>query len=82
MITLTPEQSAALRGPTDGIIRMVDPTTSSEYVLLSADVYERVRRLFEDTAQDAFLAQMESVAAAGWDDPTLDIYNDLDPRRK
>ncbi len=33
------------------------------------------------SADDAFRAQIESAAAAGWDDPALDVYNELDPRR-
>lgn len=81
MTQLTPEQRSAVRQTTDGPVRMVDPDTNTEYVLLRADIYERVRRLFDDTTSDAFLAQVESAAAAGWDDPALDVYNELDPRR-
>jgi hypothetical protein len=62
-------------------LRLTDPNTNAEYVLIRAEVYERVRHLFDDPVADAFLAQMESAAAAGWDDPALDVYNDLDPRR-
>jgi rhodanese-related sulfurtransferase len=35
----------------------------------------------EFNAEDALRAQIESAAAAGWDDPALDVYNDLDPRK-
>ena len=31
-------------------------------------------------AEDAFRAQIESAAAAGWDDPALDVYNELETR--
>jgi hypothetical protein len=35
----------------------------------------------EFNAKDAFRAQIESAAAAGWDDPAMDVYNELDPRQ-
>lgn len=81
MTRLTRKQSSAVRAAAETPPRIVDPATNTEYVLLRADVYERVRHLFDDPAADAFMAQIESAAAAGWDDPTLDVYNDLDPRR-
>ncbi|HVA45716.1 MAG TPA: hypothetical protein VNH11_04950 [Pirellulales bacterium] len=81
MTRLTREQSSAVRAAVETPVRIVDPDTNTEYVLLRADVYERVRHLFDDPSADAFLAQIESAAAAGWDDPALDVYNDLDPRR-
>ena len=33
-------------------------------------------------AEDAFQAQIEAAAAAGWDDLALDVYNELDPRKQ
>ena len=80
MTRLTRKQSSAIRAAVETPVRVVDPATNTEYVLLRADFYERVRHLFDDPA-DAFMAQIESAAAAGWDDPAMDVYNDLDPRR-
>jgi len=82
MTRLTPEQSSAIRAATETPLRIVDPDTNTEYVLLRAEIYERARLLFDDSTADAFQAQIESAAATGWDDPALDVYNDLDPRRK
>jgi hypothetical protein len=81
MTRLTPEQSSAIREAEETPLRIIDPDTNTEYVLLRADVYERARMLFDDPTADTFLAQIESAAAAGWDDPALDVDNDLDPRR-
>lgn len=81
MMQLTPEQSSMIRSATDTPIRIIDPATNAQYVLLCADIYEHARGLFNSPTSDAFLWQIESAAAAGWDDPALDIYNDLDPRR-
>jgi hypothetical protein len=82
MTQLTREQSLHVRAAAETPVRIVDPDTNTEYVLLRADVYERVRHLFDDPAADAFMAQIESAAAAGWGDPAMDVYNDLDPRRR
>ncbi|HET6881252.1 MAG TPA: hypothetical protein VFI31_13915 [Pirellulales bacterium] len=81
MTQLTQEQSSAVQAAEETPFRLVDPNTNTEYVLIRAEVYERVRHLFDDPVADSFLAQMESAFAAGWDDPALDVYNDLDPRR-
>jgi hypothetical protein len=82
-IVLTPEQQQALDAE-PGTPRVIDPRTNATFVLLPSEVFERLHRLLDDdfTSEDAFQAQIESAAAAGWDDPALGIYNDLDPRRQ
>ena len=53
-------------------------------MLLRADVYERFRALFEDvpvTAEERQYQLQQFGKRAGWDDPEMDIYNDLDLRR-
>jgi hypothetical protein len=35
----------------------------------------------EDWAQVAYRAVMEVFARAGWDDPRMDVYDELDSRR-
>ena len=87
MIELTPEQrrDVAKRGQT--MPRAIDPDTQTTYVLVPADVYERARALFVQAEEDRFLQElyphvMEVFAREGWDDPVMDVYNELDPRRK
>lgn len=53
-------------------------------ILMTEEVYRRVQQVAYDAS---LLSQAEEDAAfreageiAGWDDPALDIYNDLDPR--
>lgn len=55
-------------------------------IVLSREVYDRVKRLIE--YDDSPLTVEEQIAAlrhvgelAGWDDPEMDVYNDLDPRK-
>lgn len=57
--------------------------TNTQYVLVRADVYERLKGLLgdEDWARGAYPSAMEVFARDGWDDPRMDVYDELDPRR-
>jgi hypothetical protein len=61
MLDLTPEQRQELDKPE--LVRLRDPKTDETYVLVRADVYERMRAVI-----DGFTRR------AGWDDPELDVY--------
>jgi len=83
MTTLTPELRKALEAAGDQPVVVVDPETNQQYVLLRAECYERLHHFFEQGSlsrpeQEALLRQAGE--RAGWDDPEMDIYNDLDPR--
>lgn len=82
-IQLTEEQQKILDAE-QGHSRVVDPRSNATYVLLPTETYERLKGIWEgdSQAEEAFQAQIESAAAAGWDDPALDAYNNLDPRRQ
>lgn len=85
MITLTPEQRRAV-AQDHSPYRVIDPDTQTTYVLVREDLYNRVQRLFSNEEEDQFLrdaysSAMESFGKTGWDDPAIDIYNDLDPRK-
>jgi hypothetical protein len=82
MIELTQEQRRELDHP--GPVRVRDPQTNETYVLVPTQVYERIERLVsqdEGWSHDAYLAAMEVFAREGWDDPRMDAYDALDPRR-
>ena len=52
---------------------------------MRADVYERFKSLFEDdpvTEQERLFHIQQFGKRAGWEDPEMDIYDDLDPHRK
>jgi hypothetical protein len=61
MIDLTDEQREELKQP--GETRVRDPKTNETYVLVRADVFERMRAVLGSKA-----------LRAGWDDPVLDVY--------
>ncbi len=84
MIELTREQQKSLVHGEETPPRVLDPVTHTRYVLLREDVYDRVRRLV-GSDEDRFAADlmphvMELFGRDGWDDPAMDVYNELDPR--
>ena len=61
MIDLTEEQPRELGKA--GPARFRDPRTNETYVLVRADVYERIQAIIDGVTK-----------GAGWDDPALDAY--------
>lgn len=85
MITLPKDIKEAVRTSEDQPLRLTDPETNSEYVLLPAELYDQVRELFYEhstlTQDERRALMMQAGLRAGWDDLEMNIYNDLDPRR-
>ena len=78
MIQLTEQQHEAMGQQADQPIRAIDPATREEYVLLPADVFERLKRMLgpdEGWAAEGYEAAMEVFAREGWDDPRMDVYD-------
>jgi hypothetical protein len=78
MTTLTPEQRQEIQKAGEEPVRLADPETQTEYVILKADVYDRIRALADDT-RAAYPLAMKVFGQDGWDDPQMDEYNVLDP---
>jgi hypothetical protein len=85
-IRLTPEQWADVQDEHDSPPRVCDPSQTETFVLINVDDYDRqYQALFEDvpvSAQERRHQLQEFGKRAGWDDPTMDVYDDLDPRRR
>lgn len=85
MTTLPKDIQEAVRTSKDQPIRLTDPETNSEYVLLPAELYDQARELFYEhstlTQDEKSRLMLQAGLRAGWDDPDLDVYNDMDPRR-
>jgi hypothetical protein len=83
---LTAEQRKALNASDgNGPLRLLDTTTNTTYVLVPAAVYDRFLAQLDPgpvTEQERLHQLQEFGRRAGWDDPEMDIYDDLDPRRK
>jgi hypothetical protein len=66
-------------------LHIVDADTNVHYVLMRAEQYEKLSALFADGEQfdprELYALMAKSAAAAGWDDPDMDAYNDYDAHK-
>lgn len=87
MITLTKEIQKAIKDSQEDPVRLVDPETNVEYVVLPVETFELMRKgvYYDDgpiTEEEQTALLIEFGLRASWDDPEMDVYNDLDPRRE
>jgi hypothetical protein len=81
---LSAEQRQAIAERPGEPIELVDEVSHARFVLLPADQFERIKALLttdEFDLGETYAAQSAALAAAGWDDPELDIYNNYDAHR-
>jgi hypothetical protein len=84
-ITLSAEQRQAIADHPGEPVELIDAVSQARFVLLPAEQFERIKALLstdEFDVRETYAAQTAALAAAGWDDPELDIYNDYDVHRK
>lgn len=80
MTTIPSEIRQAIEQAGDAPVQLTDPETNTAYVLIRAEVYERLRALCDDfDIRDAYPMMNEVAAREGWDDPAMDIYNEYPP---
>ena len=86
MLTIPKELQQAMRASDGRPLRLTDPETQAEYVLLQAEMYDQLQGLlYNDTSltpDEKRAVLIQAGLRAGWDDPEMDVYNDLDPRRQ
>jgi hypothetical protein len=86
MFELTADQRQALRQAQGNQLRVTDPETGQEYLVLRADVYDRLKALLYDdgdwTPDEQLRLLAESGKQAGWDDPAMDVYDNYDDSRR
>lgn len=81
---LTEEQRREAQRPQDKPVRLTDPETNQEYVLLPAEAYERVKTfLYDDGDPDPRREYplVDEVMKADWDDPRMAEYDNYEERR-
>jgi hypothetical protein len=84
MTTLPGDLRKAADAAGEQPLYLVDPETNRRYVLLRADAYERLHMLLEHgplSIEEQRSLLHEAGKRAGWDDPEMDVYNDLAPPR-
>lgn len=62
-------------------IRMVDPGTNEEYILVRAEVYERLGKLMDIDPSDAY-PLVDEAFREGWSDPKMADYDDYESRKR
>ncbi len=80
MIELTEQQHPVMKATPSEPIRAIDPANNAEYVLLRAEVYDRLKvtlSLEPTWTDDTYAAAMETFARDGWDDPRMDVYDSI-----
>ena len=86
MLTIPKELQQAVRASQGRPLRLTDPETNVEYVLLQAEMYDQIHGLLHDgtplTENEKRAILIKAGLRAGWDDPEMDVYNELDPRRQ
>ena len=86
MIALSEELRQAVKDSKDNLVRLVDPETNAEYVVLPADTFAKMQVMQYDdspiTEEERRSLLVQAGLRAGWDDPEMDVYNELDPRRE
>jgi hypothetical protein len=76
MPTLTVEQRDLLKQSGGEPVRLLDPDTNQEYVLLHAEVYNQLRAVLTDLdPRELYPALHRTLRDEGWDDPQMDEYN-------
>ncbi|MGO9467821.1 MAG: hypothetical protein ACLQIB_22520 [Isosphaeraceae bacterium] len=77
MTTITPEIRQAIEQAGEQPVQLTDPETNSVYFILRGEVYERLRALCDDcNIRDAYPLMDQVAAREGWDDPSMDVYNE------
>jgi hypothetical protein len=81
MIELSDQQWQEFRQANTREVRLIDRKTGQEYVILPAEVYERLKGLIYDggdwTPEEQLRILAESGRRAGWNDPAMDVYDSL-----
>ena len=85
MIALSKEIRQAVQTAKENPVRLIDPETNVEYVVLPVETFEKLQNevYYDDgpiTEEEQTALLIEFGLRAGWNDPEMDVYNDLDPR--
>jgi len=78
MVNLTPQQLDSIKHGQP--LRFVDPESGDEFVVIRADVFDRVKLMIDDSDLDSAetLPLVWQTMKEDWEDPSMDVY-DHDP---
>jgi hypothetical protein len=85
-LELNEQQQHALDAQSEEPLRLMDPRTKEWYVLVKAEVFDRLKQLLYDDTPPSDEEKRRQLAAsgerAGWADPEMDIYDNYDENHK
>ena len=85
MTNLSTELQQALHDNPDRPLQVVDPGTNKVYVLVSADVFERIKPLIgeeEFDIRETYAAQFAAMSTPEcWDAPGMEVYDNYDAHK-
>lgn len=77
-------QRRALEQSAGRPIRLVDPERNEQYILMRAEIYERLEATLalDEPASDAEFALFCAWGkSSGWEDPSDSVFDNLEPQR-
>jgi hypothetical protein len=76
MSTLTDEQRQLIRHAGGEPLRLLDPETNQQYVLLPAEDFDRFKGVLNELEpRELYPALERALGDEGWNDPHMDDYN-------
>lgn len=81
---VTDQIRQALEAGDGSPLQLVDEQTRRVYYIISAEQLDAVEALLaegEFTPREAYPLTAKTAAAAGWDDPAMDVYDHYDEQR-
>jgi hypothetical protein len=81
MIELTDQQRQEL-GESSQPVRVVDPVTHREFVLVRAETFARLQAAFAESEPRDTYPAVDRAFAANWDDPNMSDYDDYERHRQ
>jgi hypothetical protein len=83
MTPITSEIRQLIEQAGDQPVLLEDPQTRQTYILLRADLYDRMQAVVTDEDRHSAEAAFSGIQEVfeDWSDPAMDIYDSLDPRK-
>lgn len=82
-ISIPGELREAVQSASGQPVHLTDPATQEEYVIMSAALFETLTSGIPAkvlTTEEQIQHLVATGLRAGWDDPALDVYNDVEPQ--
>jgi hypothetical protein len=77
-----PEELRTRTEASDEPVRVFDPKSNRAYVLVRADLFDRMRELIGGATVREAYPTIDRTFAAGWDDPKMDVYDRFEDLKK